>query len=44
MLHQRLKHASQSWTVKVAQDIVNLSAFKKSNRWNKIVDFIKNAA
>lgn len=38
------KLSGQRWTIKGAQEIVNLRAYKKSNLWNVLVDFIKNAA
>jgi len=44
IVQQRLKLSGQRWSIKGAQQIVNLRAFEKSNRWNEIVDIIKNAA
>jgi len=44
VVQQRLKLSGQRWTIKGAQEIVNLRACKKSNRWNELVNFIKNAA
>lgn len=44
VVQQRLKLSGQRWTIKGAQEIVNIRAYKKSNRWNELVDFIKNAA
>ncbi len=44
VVQQRLKLSGQRWSIKGAQQIVNLRAFEKSNRWNEVVDIIKNAA
>ena len=44
VVQQRLKLSGQRWNIKGAQEIVNLRAYKKGNRWNELVDFIKNAA
>lgn len=44
VVQQRLKLSGQRWSVQGAQQIVNLRAYKKSDRWNEVVDFIKQAA
>ena len=44
VVQQRLKLSGQRWSVEGAQQIVNLRAYKKSNRWNEVVQSIKNAA
>jgi hypothetical protein len=44
VVQQRMKLSGQRWSVKGAQQIVNLRAYKKSDRWNEVVDFIKQAA
>jgi hypothetical protein len=41
---QRLKLSGQRWTIKGAQQIVNLRAYQKSNRWDELVGIIKMAA
>lgn len=44
VVQQRLKLSGQRWSMKGAQQIVNLRAYKKSNRWADVVDIIKLAA
>lgn len=44
IVQQRLKLSGQRWSIKGAQQIVNLRVYRKSNRWNDVVQFIKNAA
>lgn len=44
VVQQRMKLSGQRWSVKGAQQIVNLRVYKKSDRWNEVVDFIKQAA
>lgn len=44
VVQQRLKLSGQRWSKSGAQQIVNLRAYQKSNRWKEVVDFIKNAA
>lgn len=44
VVQQRLKLSGQRWSINGAQYIVNLRAYKKSNRWNELVDLIKQAA
>lgn len=44
VVQQRLKLSGQRWTIKGAQQIVNLRAYKKSNLWTEVVNLIKNAA
>jgi len=44
VVQQRLKLSGQQWSMKGAQQIVNLRAFKKSNRWDEVVEIIKMAA
>lgn len=44
IIQQRLKLSGQRWSIGGAQQIMNLRAFYKSNRWNEVVDIVKNAA
>jgi hypothetical protein len=44
VVQQRLKLSGQRWSKKGAQQIVNLRAYKKSNRWQEVVNLIKKAA
>jgi hypothetical protein len=44
VVQQRLKLSGQRWSAKGAQQIVNLRAYKKSERWNEVIQFIKSAA
>lgn len=44
VVQQRLKLSGQRWSMNGAQQIVNLRAFKKSNRWSDLVNIIKMAA
>ena len=44
VVQQRLKLSGQRWNKSGAQQIVNLRAYQKSNRWNQVVQLIKNAA
>ena len=44
VIQQRLKRSGQRWSVKGAQQIANLRAFKKSNQWNAVIDLINAAA
>jgi hypothetical protein len=44
VVQQRLKLSGQRWSMNGAQQIVNLRAYKKSNRWADVVDIIKLAA
>jgi hypothetical protein len=44
VVQQRLKLSGQRWSMKGAQQIVNLRAYKKSNRWSDLVNIIKMAA
>jgi hypothetical protein len=44
VIQQRLKLSGQRWSIKGAQQIANLRACKKSNRWNTVVDLINSAA
>ena len=44
VVQQRLKLSGQRWNKSGAQQIVNLRAYQKSNRWNEVVQLIKNAA
>jgi len=44
VVQQRLKLSGQRWSIEGAQRIANLRAYKKSNRWNTIIQQIKNAA
>lgn len=44
VVQQRLKLSGQRWSMIGAQQIVNLRAYKKSNRWADVIDIIKFAA
>ena len=44
VVQQRLKLSGQRLSKKGAQQIVNLRAYKKSNRWKEVVNIIKKAA
>lgn len=44
IIQQRLKLSGQRWSIGGAQQIMNLRAFQKSNRWSEVVNIIKNAA
>ena len=44
VIQQRLKLSGQRWSIEGAQRIANLRAYKKSNRWNEILNHIKKAA
>ena len=44
VVQQRLKLSGQRWSIKGAQQIVNLRAYKKSNLWSDVVSLIKIAA
>jgi hypothetical protein len=44
VIQQRLKLSGQRWSIAGAQRIANLRAYRKSNRWEKVVEQIKKAA
>lgn len=44
IVQQRLKLSGQRWSEKGAQQIVNLRAYQKGNRWTELVNLIKFAA
>jgi len=44
LIQQRLKLSGQRWSIDGAQRIANLRAYRKSNRWENIVQEIKKAA
>jgi hypothetical protein len=44
VIQQRLKMSGQRWSIQGAQKIANLRAYRKSNRWNELIQQIKNAA
>lgn len=44
IVQQRLKLSGQRWSLNGAQQIVNLRAYHKSNRWDEVVELIKMAA
>ena len=44
VIQQRLKLSGQRWSIQGAQRIANLRAYRKSNRWNEVIQQIKNAA
>jgi len=44
VIQQRMKLSGQRWTRNGAQQIINLRAHKKSNRWPEVTELIKQAA
>jgi hypothetical protein len=44
LIQQRLKRSGQRWSIEGAQNIANIRAYRKSNRWDTIIKQIKNAA
>jgi hypothetical protein len=44
VIQQRLKLSGQRWSIEGAQRIANIRAYKKSNRWNTLIQQIKMAA
>jgi hypothetical protein len=44
VIQQRLKLSGQRWSIKGAQKIANIRAYRKSNRWKKIIQEIKKVA
>lgn len=44
VIQQRLKLSGQRWSIKGAQQIVNLRAYEKSGRWMEVQNLIRNAA
>jgi hypothetical protein len=44
VIQQRLKMSGQRWSIQGAQRIANIRAYKKSNRWETVIDQIKMAA
>jgi hypothetical protein len=44
VIQQRLKLSGQRWSIEGAQKIANLRAYKKSNRWETLIQEIKKAA
>jgi hypothetical protein len=44
VVQMRLKRSGQRWSTKGAQQIVNLRAYKLSNRWDEVTNLIKQAA
>jgi hypothetical protein len=44
IIQHRLKLSGQRWTMKGAQQLVNLRMAHKSNQWNHVKDLTKNAA
>jgi len=44
VIQQRLKLSGQRWSIEGAQRIANLRAYRKSNRWENVVEQIKMAA
>lgn len=40
---KRLKQSGQRWTIKGAQNILNLRVLNKSNRWNEVQDLLRAA-
>lgn len=44
VIQQRLKLSGQRWSIKGAQRIANLRAYRKSKRWKEVIEQIKMAA
>jgi len=44
VVQQRLKLSGQRWSIQGAQRIANLRAYRKSNRWESVIEIIKKAA
>jgi len=44
VIQQRLKRSGQRWSIDGAQRIANIRAYRKSNRWNALIEQIKMAA
>ncbi len=44
VIQQRMKLSGQRWTIKGAQQIVNLRVAEKSNNWGKVIEIINKAA
>jgi hypothetical protein len=44
VIQQRMKLSGQRWTMKGAQQIVNLRVERKSNNWKKVLELINRAA
>ena len=44
VIQQRMKLSGQRWTIKGAQQLVNLRVAEKSNNWNKVIEIINKAA
>jgi len=44
VVQQRMKLSGQRWTIKGAQQIVNLRVAEKSNNWAKVIEIINKAA
>jgi hypothetical protein len=44
VVQQRLKLSGQRWSIEGAQKIVNLRAYRKSNRWKTVIQEIKKVA
>lgn len=44
VIQQRMKLSGQRWTIKGAQQIVNLRVTEKSNNWEKVIEIINKAA
>ena len=44
VIQQRMKLSGQRWTIKGAQQIVNLRALNKSNQWGKLIEIASMAA
>jgi hypothetical protein len=44
VIQKRLKLSGQRWSVEGAQKIANLRVYKKSNRWETVINQIKTAA
>ena len=42
VIQKRLKLSGQRWTIKGAQQIINLRTYKKSNNWKQIKELIIN--
>ncbi|MFO8143134.1 MAG: ISLre2 family transposase, partial [Dehalococcoidales bacterium] len=44
VVQKRMKQSGQRWTIKGAQQIVNLRVYHQSNKWEYVTEIIKKAA
>lgn len=44
VVQQRVKRSGQRWTIKGGQQVLNLRTKNLSNRWNEVIQLVRNAA